>query len=142
MKVALTFSFPAWLAVMLVFLSSTVVSAGNETKLSEGRFEVINPDNIQIVRDKWGVPHIFGKTDAEVGFGYAWASGEDMFAVMQELLMAGKGMAARYMGAEGAKRDFMSHVLRSEDLVKEQYETALSAEFKNCLLYTSPSPRD
>ena len=29
-------------------------------------FSQINPDNIQIARDKWGVPHIFAKTDPEV----------------------------------------------------------------------------
>jgi acyl-homoserine-lactone acylase len=26
----------------------------------------INPDAIQIARDRWGVPHIFAKTDPEV----------------------------------------------------------------------------
>lgn len=133
MNAAFYFSFPARLFALLVFSSSFSAFAGGESQLSEGRFEIINPENIQIVRDQWGVPHIFGNTDAEVAYGYAWAIGEDMFAVMQELLMAGKGMAARYMGAEGAKRDFMSHVLGSEELVKEKYETALSEDFKKYL---------
>ena len=39
----------------------------------------INPANIQIVRDQWGVPHIFGKTDPEVAYGLAWAHAEDDF---------------------------------------------------------------
>ena len=29
-------------------------------------FSQINPDKIDIVRDEFGVPHIFAKTDAEV----------------------------------------------------------------------------
>ena len=29
-------------------------------------FAQINPDNIDILRDQWGVPHIYAKTDAEV----------------------------------------------------------------------------
>jgi acyl-homoserine-lactone acylase len=31
-------------------------------------FAQINPENIKIVRDKWGVPHIFAKTDPEVAY--------------------------------------------------------------------------
>ncbi len=122
------------ITALLVFsASASSFAGGGQPSLSEGKFEVINPENIQIARDTWGVPHIFGKTDADVAFGYAWACGEDMFAVMQELLMAGKGMSARYMGAEGAKRDFMSHVLGSKELVERQYETEISADFKKYL---------
>ena len=36
-------------------------------------FSQINPDKIDIVRDEFGVPHIFAKTDAEVAYGLAWA---------------------------------------------------------------------
>jgi len=31
----------------------------------------INTKNIKIIRDKWGVPHIYGKTDEEVAYGLA-----------------------------------------------------------------------
>ena len=34
----------------------------------------INPNNIDIVRDNYGVPHIFAKTDAELAYGLAWAN--------------------------------------------------------------------
>ncbi|MCY7328556.1 MAG: penicillin acylase family protein, partial [Saprospiraceae bacterium] len=33
----------------------------------------IKPASIDIVRDSFGVPHIFAKTDAEVAYGLAWA---------------------------------------------------------------------
>ena len=42
----------------------------------------INPANIDIVRDSFGVPHIFAKTDAEVAYGLAWAEAEDDFKSM------------------------------------------------------------
>ena len=48
-----------------------------------GAFAQINPENIKIVRDKWGVPHIFAKTDPEVAYGLAWANAEDDFKTMQ-----------------------------------------------------------
>ena len=42
----------------------------------------INPANIDIVRDSFGVPHIFAKTDPEVAYGLAWAEAEDEFESM------------------------------------------------------------
>ena len=43
----------------------------------------INPQHVEIVRDQFGVPHIFGKTDqyinADVAYGPAWAHAEDDF---------------------------------------------------------------
>jgi acyl-homoserine-lactone acylase len=38
-----------------------------------------NPLEIEIIRDSFGTPHIFGKTDADVAYGLAWANAEDAF---------------------------------------------------------------
>ena len=43
----------------------------------------INPLDVEIVRDKFGIPHIFGKTDADVAYGLAWANAEDDFETIQ-----------------------------------------------------------
>ncbi|GIS25483.1 MAG: hypothetical protein CM15mP126_7260 [Gammaproteobacteria bacterium] len=34
-------------------------------------YSQINPKNIDIVRDQYGIPHIFAKTDAELAYGLA-----------------------------------------------------------------------
>ena len=39
----------------------------------------VNPQDVEIVRDEYGVPHIYGKTDADVAYGLAWAHSEDDF---------------------------------------------------------------
>ncbi|MGB1248203.1 MAG: penicillin acylase family protein [Chitinophagales bacterium] len=83
-------------------------------------FPIINPENIDIVRDEWGVPHIFGKTDAEAGYGLAWANAEDNFKDMQGLLIIGKGMSGRAEGVEGAKADYFRHVIQAEAIVAEK----------------------
>ena len=36
-------------------------------------------NNITILRDNWGVPHIYGKTDADAVFGMLYAQCEDDF---------------------------------------------------------------
>ncbi|MFT4646069.1 MAG: acyl-homoserine-lactone acylase, partial [Planctomycetota bacterium] len=80
-------------------------------------FPIINPENVQIIRDEWGVPHIFGNTDAEAAYGLAWASAEDTFEDMQELLIAGKGMMGKFQGIKGAEADFFVHVIQVDELV-------------------------
>jgi len=66
----------------------------------------INPNNIDIVRDEYGVPHIFAETDAEVAFGLAWANAEDDFTTIQEAYLAGNAMLSKYIGLKGAPADF------------------------------------
>ena len=58
----------------------------------------IDPAKIDIIRDKYGVPHIFGKTDPEVAYGLAWAHAEDDFTTIQQSLLAGKAKMAQYLG--------------------------------------------
>ena len=40
-------------------------------------------NNVQIIRDKWGIPHIYGKTDADAVFGFMYAQCEDNFQRME-----------------------------------------------------------
>ena len=44
----------------------------------------VNTSNISIVRDKWGVPHVYAKTDKEAAYGLAWAHAEDDFKTIQK----------------------------------------------------------
>jgi len=98
--------------------------------LSYGQF---NPATIDIIRDKYGVPHIFGKTDPEVAYGLAWAHAEDDFKTIQQSFLAGKAMLAQYQGKKGASIDYIIHLLRIPELVNEKYESDLSTDFKRLL---------
>jgi acyl-homoserine-lactone acylase len=81
----------------------------------------VNPDSITIVRDSWGVPHIFGKTDADAAYGLAWANAEDDFHTVQELIVAAKGLSGKLMGKEGAQRDFFIHAIGAAKVVNEKF---------------------
>ncbi|MDB5228269.1 MAG: hypothetical protein JWN78_2462 [Bacteroidota bacterium] len=93
-------------------------------------FPKINPAEITIVRDSFGIPHIFAKTDAEVAYGLAWANAEDAFFETQNLVYVGKGMMGRKKGIEGAKADYFIHAIAARRLVEEHFEKDLSPEFK------------
>lgn len=75
------------------------------------------PDRIQILRDAWGVAHIFAPTDAEVSYGLAWATAEDDFKTLQELLLQAKQLRGLYEGETGVARDFFVHFIQAEATV-------------------------
>lgn len=90
----------------------------------------VDPANITIARDAWGVPHIFAPTDAEVAYGFAWATAEDDFRTMQEQLLPIRGVAGLVHGKSGAAMDVAVHLLGTKELVKDRYESDLSPEFR------------
>ena len=83
----------------------------------------INPNNIEIVRDQFGVPHIYAQTDAEVAFGLAWANAEDDFITIQEAYLAGNAMLSNYLGLKGAAADFITQFIGSKSLIDEKIGT-------------------
>jgi acyl-homoserine-lactone acylase len=88
----------------------------------------INPKAVTIVRDKWGVPHIFAKTDPEVAYGLAWAHAEDDFKTIQLTLLAGKQMLGRHLGKDGAAADYVVGLIRASETVENHFKD-LSPEF-------------
>jgi penicillin amidase/acyl-homoserine-lactone acylase len=45
----------------------------------------------RIRRDAWGIPHVYGRRDADVAFGLAYAHAEDDFETLQFTTMVSKG---------------------------------------------------
>ena len=93
-------------------------------------FSQINPKNIEIVRDNYGVPHIYGKTDAEVAYGLAWAHSEDDFKTIQQGYLAGNALLSKHIGLKGAGADFLTQLIESKETVNKLYST-LSSDFIN-----------
>lgn len=97
---------------------------------SQTAYPKINPEDVTIVRDSFGIPHIFGKTDADVAYGLAWANAEDAFQISQDLIYAAKGYMGRKDGISGVKADFFVHAIGARELVNERFDTDLSPAFK------------
>ena len=81
------------LPLLVTFFSATLTAQ-----------QKIEPKNITIVRDSFGIPHIFAKTDAEVSYGLAWAHAEDDFKSLQEVVLPAKGLMGRVLGKAGRYR--------------------------------------
>ena len=95
-------------------------------------FAQINPEKIDIVRDNYGVPHIFAKTDAEAAYGLAWAHAEDDFETIQLAYLAGNSMLSNHLGTEGAPADFISKFIGSKEIVEKKFHE-VSDEYKSVL---------
>ena len=85
-------------------------------------YSQINPNSIEIVRDEFGIPHIYAKTDAEVAYGLAWVNAEDDFKTIQEAYLAGNAMLSNHIGLKGAPADFISQFIGSSSLIEEKID--------------------
>ncbi len=77
--------------------------------------------DVEIVRDQFGVPHINGKTDADVAYGLAYAHAEDDFGVLQEVVAMTRGRAGAMMGSDGAPIDYVEQLLGIRDTIRRDY---------------------
>ena len=75
-----------------------------------------------IARDRWGVPHIFGRTDPDVAYGIAYAHAEDDFATLQEVLAMTRGRGGALTGKDGAAADYALHLIGARETVARNYD--------------------
>jgi acyl-homoserine-lactone acylase len=77
--------------------------------------------SVTIVRDEWGVPTIYGQTDAAVAFGLAWAQAEDNYWQIEEDYIHALGRAAHYYGDRFLAADLVRAAFEVERLAREEY---------------------
>ncbi|MDA9003263.1 acylase [Flavobacteriaceae bacterium] len=90
----------------------------------------VNPKSIEIVRDPYGVPHIFAPTDAAVAYGLAWAHAEDDFNTIQLGYLAGNNLLTKHLGNSGLGADFIAQFIGSEALFDSRYESDIHSDYK------------
>jgi acyl-homoserine-lactone acylase len=77
----------------------------------------------EIVRDEWGVPHIYGKTDADVAYGVAVAHAEDDFFTLQDVVAMTRGRYGAIAGEDGAQFDYALALLDARGTARREYAT-------------------
>lgn len=77
--------------------------------------------SVTIHRDTYGVPHVFGPTDASCVFGYMYAQAEDNFAQIEESTVAALGRSAELYGEAALPGDLFVRALEVERLSREEY---------------------
>ncbi len=75
----------------------------------------------EIVRDEYGVPMIYGATDADVAYGVAIAHSQDDFFTLQDVVAMSKGRYAVIAGEDGAQFDYVYHLLDARGTAEREY---------------------
>ncbi|MFT6686125.1 MAG: acyl-homoserine-lactone acylase [Bacteroidia bacterium] len=95
--------------------------------------QLINTENILILRDEFGVPYIYTETDAEAAYALAWVQCEDNFYDVQESLLGSEQMLGSVTGKQGAILDALSFIVNAEEKVSELYKETFTPEFKKII---------
>lgn len=79
---------------------------------------------VTIHRDEWGIPHIYGKTDADAVFGLMYAQCEDDFARVEMNYIEKLGRMSEVKGEKELAYDLYIKLLIDEKEAKAEYKTA------------------
>ena len=80
--------------------------------------------NVTIIRDDWGIPHVYGKTDADVVFGVIYAQAEDDFNRVETNYLNSMGRLAEAEGSSAVYRDLRMKLFIDPDTMKARYEAS------------------
>ncbi|MEO9478410.1 MAG: acylase [Maribacter dokdonensis] len=103
--------------------------------------------NVEIIRDDFGVPHIYGKTDADAVFGLLYAQCEDDFNRVEQNYIWATGRLAEVDGEEALFSDLRAKLFMTKEEAKANYEKSpvwlkelcnAFADGINYYLYTHP----
>jgi len=76
--------------------------------------------NVTIIRDDWGIPHIYGKTDADAVFGLMYAQCEDDFKRVEMNYIEKLGRMAEIKGESSLYDDLLIRlIIDTTDAIKD-----------------------
>jgi acyl-homoserine lactone acylase PvdQ len=77
--------------------------------------------NVTIIRDDWGIAHVYGKTDADTVFGALYAQAEDDFNRVETNYINAMGRLAEAEGESKIYQDLRMKLFIDPDSLKKQY---------------------
>jgi acyl-homoserine-lactone acylase len=77
---------------------------------------------VTIYRDKYGMPHIDGKTDEAVLFGFGYCQAEDFFWQIEDSYMMGLGRYAELYGKSVLPKDIRNRAFEIPQRSKEDFD--------------------
>ena len=77
--------------------------------------------NVTIVRDDWGIAHVYGKSDRDAVFGVEYAQAEDDFTRVETNYINGMGRLAEAEGESRIYQDLRMKLFIDPENLKQQY---------------------
>ncbi|MDG1666838.1 MAG: penicillin acylase family protein [Hellea sp.] len=108
-----------------------ILSTPKAKKLNENEiFDAASKYDARIIRDTYGVPHIFGETDADATFGFGYAHAEDDWETIQDVLISARGMSSQYKGRATVATDYLFDLFKVKEAVERKYDTHINTDTK------------
>src|SRR5438093_7228450 len=112
----------AFLWLFTFFFAALSVSCGRLDAQKNAAAWEHEAQNVTIVRDNWGIPHVSGKTDADAVFGVIYAQAEDDFNRVETNFLNSIGRLAEAQGEGEIYRDLRMKIFIDPDDMKAQYQ--------------------
>src|SRR3984885_2941230 len=77
--------------------------------------------HVHIIRDNWGIAHIYGKSDADAVFGMMYAQAEDDFSRIERNYLNGLGWLAQAEGESAVYKDLLERLFIDVGTLQQQY---------------------
>jgi acyl-homoserine-lactone acylase len=80
--------------------------------------------HVHIIRDDWGIAHVYGKSDADAVFGMIYAQAEDDFNRIERNYLSGLGWLAQAEGESAIYSDLRERLFIDVGRLQRQYRAA------------------
>lgn len=136
-----------YLTLLLLLTGSLHFGHSQQSPTSEINRWKQQAQRVTIIRDKWGIPHVYGKTDADAVFGLLYAQCEDDFPRVEANYIEKLGRQSEVNGSKHLYTDLLHRLVLDSAAAKKDYAAAPAwmkklcnafADGVNYYLYTHP----
>ncbi len=121
LKLVLLLAASAALAVQAAAGQPPAVQGGNGSEAARWEQEA---RNVTIIRDDWGIAHVYGKTDADAVFGMEYAQAEDDFNRVETNYINAMGRLAEAEGESKIYQDLRMKLFIDPEVLKTEYASS------------------
>src|SRR5712672_666632 len=118
--------------LVLILAASSATFAAQAGKNADAARWAQEARNVTIIRDDWGIAHVYGKTDADAVFGMVYAQAEDDFNRVETNYINAMGRLAEAEGESKIYQDLRMKLFIDPEALKKQY--AASPEWLKTLM--------
>jgi acyl-homoserine lactone acylase PvdQ len=107
----------------LLLLPVIFIFACSEQKVSNTQLKKYEEQaaRVTIIRDTWGIPHIYGETDADAVFGLMYAQCEENFEKVERAYMEKLGRSAEMDGENALYNDLLTQLICDTSIAIKEY---------------------
>src|SRR6201997_4939664 len=109
------------LVFVFILAAASATFAAQSDKSAEAVRWAQEARNVTIIRDDWGIAHVYGKTDSDAVFGMIYAQCEDDFSRVEKNYLTSLGRAAEAEGEDAVWHDLRQRLFLDPAELKRDY---------------------